>query len=72
MPIFEESDGVREPIHEDLDAGLMVYDIFVPGDGTVQKKVKTQLSLFHAVMKDGVIQIPPYESPEVLKGGFEC
>lgn len=69
---FEESDGVREPIHEDLDAGLMVYDIFVPGDGTVQKKVKTQLSLFHAVMKDGVIQIPPYESPEVLKGGFEC
>lgn len=67
---FEESDGLRQPIPEDLDAGLMVYDIFPPGDGSVQKKVKTQLSLFHAVMKKGVILVPPYYSTEVLKGGF--
>ena len=69
---FEESDGQRQPIDENLDAGFMVYDVFSPYDCVVRKKTEPQLSLYHAVMEHGVIQVPPYESPEVLKGGRIC
>lgn len=69
---FEESDGARQPIPEDMDVGLMVYDVFDLHDFEVRKKARPQLSLFHAVMKQGVIQVPPYDSPEVLKGGALC
>ena len=69
---FEESDGIKEPIPVDMDAGLMVYDVFDLHDYEVRKKTRPQLSLFHAVMKQGVIQVPPYDSPEVLKGGSPC
>ena len=64
---FEESDGIRQPIEDSLDAGTMVYDLFTPEDVEITKKANIHLSLFHAVMEHGVIQIPPYESPEVLK-----
>lgn len=66
---FEESDGVRQPIPMDLDAGWMVYDTFDLHDFSVSKKAKPKLSLFHAVMEQGVIQVPPYDSPAVVKGG---
>ena len=69
---FEESDGTRQPIQQSMDAGLMVYDLFGPDDVEVTKKVKIRMSLFHAVMENGVIQVPPYDSPEVLKGGSPC
>ncbi len=69
---FEESDGSRSPISQSMDAGLMVYDLFTPEDVEVTKKTKIQMSLFHAVMENGVIQVPPYDSPEVLKGGSSC
>lgn len=69
---FKESEGELAPISEDLDAGFMVYDIFSPDDYVVKKKVETQLSVFHAVMKNGVVQIPDYDSAEVLKGGRKC
>lgn len=69
---FEESDGVRQPIDEDLDIGLMVYDVFDLHDWSVRKKTIPKLSLFHAVMKHGVIKIPPYDSSEVLKGEAPC
>ena len=66
---FEEarSDG-KPPIDESIDAGFMVYDIFdFPRDMEVKKKPTPRLTLFHAVMDHGVIQVPPYDSPEVLK-----
>lgn len=69
---FEESDGTRQPIQQSMDAGLMVYDLFGPDDVEVTKKTKIRMSLFHAVMEDGVIQVPLYDSPEVLKGGSPC
>lgn len=69
---FEESDGTRPPIDQDLDAGLMVYDLFGPEDVEVTKKTKIRMTLFHGVMEHGVILIPPYDSPEVLKGGSSC
>ena len=69
---FEQSDGTRSPIRQSMDAGLMVYDLFAPEDMEVSKKVKPRMSLFHAVMENGVIAVPPYDSPEVLKGGVPC
>lgn len=69
---FEESDGTQKPIPVDMDAGLMVYDVFDLYDYEVRKKVRPQLSLFHAIMEQGVVQVPPYDSPEVLKGGSLC
>ena len=69
---FEESDGTRSPIQQSMDAGLMVYDLFAPDDVEVTKKTKIKMSLFHAVMENGVILIPPYDSPEVLKGEGLC
>ena len=69
---FEESDGSRPPIQESMDLGLMVYDVFDRHDWAVRKKAKPILSLYHARMENGVIEVPPYDSPEVLKGGTPC
>lgn len=66
---FKESDGTRNPIPVDMDAGWMVYDVFDLHDFSVSKKAKPKLSLFHAVMNQGVIEIPPYDSHDVVKGG---
>lgn len=69
---FEESDGTRPPIEDSMDLGLMVYDVFDLHDCAVRKKTQPNLSLYHVVMDHGVIQVPPYDSPEVLKGGSLC
>lgn len=66
---FEESDGVREPIDDSRELGLMVYDVFDLHDYSVRKKTIPKLSLYYAVMDHGVIEVPPYDSDEVLKGG---
>lgn len=66
---FEESDHIRQPIPEDYDAGLMVYDVFDLHDFALRKKAVPKLSLFHAVMKQGVIDVPLYDDPQVLKTG---
>lgn len=70
---YQPSEDAAKPIDETLDAGLMVYDVFdFVRCSTVEKKTKPSLSLFHAVMENGVVEIPPYESPEVLKGARSC
>lgn len=66
---FEESDGTRKPIGDSLDGGIMLYDIFDLHDCSVSKKARSRLSLYHAEMKRGVIEVPPYDSPLVMKGG---
>ncbi len=68
---FEEYDPQYHtdmPIEESLDVGLMLYDVFDLHDYAVRKKTRPRLSLFHAVMEKGVIAVPPYDSPDVLKG----
>lgn len=64
---FEECPQQCPTIKDDLDAGIMVYDIFDLHDCSVRRKAKPTLSLFHAVMKQGVVEIPPYDSDEVFK-----
>ena len=48
----------------------MTYDIFDLHDYEVRAHVQPKPSLYHAVMKKGVITVPPYDSDEVLKGGY--
>ena len=69
MAYFEESDWTRQPIDVSMDAGWMVHDVFNLHDFSVSKKARPKLSLYHAVMDHGVIEVPPYDSPEVVKGG---
>ena len=71
---FEEADCINgpKPIPVDMDLGLMVYDVFDLHDFTVRKKAQPCLSLYHCVMKQGVIEVPPYDSPEVIKGDVPC
>ena len=61
------SDGCH-PIAETSDIGLMLYDTFDPrcihGAPCV--------SLFRAKIVNGVVNVPPYESPHVLKNGNTC
>lgn len=66
---FEESDGARPPIDVSMDLGLMVYDVFNLHDYQVRRVAQPRLSLYHAVMEHGVIEVPDYDSSEVLKGG---
>lgn len=71
---FQEGDCERgpKPIPVDMDLGLIVYDIFDLHDCEVREKTRPRLSLYHCVMHQGVIQVPPYDSPEVLKGDAVC
>ena len=63
---FEISDEIRKPINEDMELGIMLYDVFNLHDYTVSPK--PDVSLFAAKMVGGVIQIPDYDDPKVLKG----
>lgn len=69
---FEESDGTRKPIDINMDLGLMVYDIFDLHQYELSLKTQPRLSLYHAVIEHGVVEVPPYDSREVLKGGGLC
>lgn len=68
---FEWGFSEREPINETIDMGLMVYDVFNLHKWGVTKQTEPEVSLFHARLEKGVLEIPPYDSPEVLKGGKE-
>ncbi|CAB1245158.1 CRISPR pre-crRNA endoribonuclease Cas5d [Ruminococcaceae bacterium BL-6] len=50
-----------------LDLGYMLYDVFDLHDFEVRKKCKPSVSLFHAQVNGGVMEIPPYDDAWVLK-----
>jgi CRISPR-associated protein Cas5d len=65
---FEESDRSKPPKKDlDLDLGYMVYDVFDLHSFEVGDKTSPFVSLFHAVLKNGVMEVPPYDSEAVLK-----
>lgn len=66
---FEESDGVMPPISLNLDLGYMVYDVFDLHKFAVQSKPTPHVSLFHAKVENGVMLVPPFDSPAVRKPG---
>lgn len=71
---FQEGDTVmgNPPIPVDMDLGLMLYDVFDLHDYELRRKAQPRLSLYHCMMKQGIIDVPPYDSPEVLKGDIVC
>jgi CRISPR-associated protein Cas5d len=68
--LLENGAAASAPYPLDLDIGLMVYDVFdlaQPGSATS----RPYITLFHASVVAGVMKIPPYNDPAVikLKGG---
>ena len=58
------------PIPLDLELGLMLYDVFdLSRPGTAHDR--PAVSLFRARLAGGVLRIPDYASPEVLKAPAE-
>jgi CRISPR-associated protein Cas5d len=56
------------PISLDQDLGLMLYDVFdLSRPGTAYDL--PAVSLFRAEIRGGIVQVPDYASPEVLKIG---
>ena len=46
----------------------MVYDVFNLNNIETTKKASSDVSVFRAKMVNGVIEVPNYDSNEVLKG----
>lgn len=68
FPAFFELDDATSaaPVPLSMDLGLMLYDVFDlgrPGKGTDLPRI----SLFRAVLRDGVLEIPNWTDPSVLK-----
>lgn len=61
----EPTDAV--PIPDSLDLGIMLYDVFDLHNVRVTNKTKPYVSLFHANMVRGVIEVPDYDNELVLK-----
>lgn len=69
---FEWGSGGSQPIDVTMDLGFMVYDVFNLHKYQVTKQAEPEISIFHARLEKGILEIPPYDSPEVLKGGKEA
>lgn len=68
---FEEGVNPVTPIDLDLDMGFMLYDVFDLKKFEVTKKTTPYITLFHAELKNGIMYIPDFDSPEVLKPEVE-
>ena len=69
-PAYFEWGSTGEPsIEESRDLGLMLYDVFDLHEWKVGKKANPSVSVFHAKMVNGTIEVPEYNSNEVLKPG---
>ncbi len=68
---FQWNSGEGKPVDITMDLGLMVYDVFNLHKWGVTKQTEPEVSLFHARLDHGILEIPPYDSPDVLKGGKE-
>lgn len=68
---FSEPNETKVPIHPpDQDLGLILYDVFdlsTPNSNDVSPGI----SLFHAALKDGMLEVPDYKSAKVLKPAVE-
>lgn len=64
---FEEGVRPAKPIGLDLDLGLMLYDVFDLHQWEVTEKAKPFVTLFHARLKNGVLEVPDFDSPEILR-----
>jgi len=65
--------NIPSPINININIGLMLYDVFdlsKPGKALdTENSELPRISLFRAKVTQGVLAVPEYGSPEVLKGG---
>lgn len=54
------------PIELDLDLGYMLYDVFDLGQAN-DANARPAISVFHAQIRGGALQVPPYEDDAVKK-----
>ena len=55
-----------DPYDLDMDLGYMLYDVFdLSRQGTSESR--PAISLFHGRVRQGVLEVPPYDDPSVLK-----
>lgn len=66
---FEESDCKKQPIDHTQDLGFMLYDIFDLHKIEPLNKSKPFISIFHAKLEKGVLEVPEFDSIDVLKPG---
>ncbi len=69
--LVERATDVQQPIDLDQDLGFMLYDVFDlsrPGSPDDPPKV----SVFRATIRNGVLDIPHYDSREVLRASQEA
>lgn len=64
---FEEGVQPVEPIALDLDLGWMLYDTFDLHRWQVTAKAEPFVTLFHAQLKNGILEVPDFDSPQVLR-----
>lgn len=55
------------PIPVDLDIGIMLYDVFDLHKYKVTEKAEPYVTVFKASLEQGVLNVPPFDSDEVLK-----
>lgn len=66
---FEWGSSGIPPIADSMDFSFMLYDVFNLHQWKVGKTAEPSVSLFHAELLGGVLEVPPYDSPLVLKPG---
>jgi len=65
--LVEPGTEVKPPLPIKMEIGLMLYDVFdLSRPGTPEDE--PCISLFRAEVKNGVLEVPEYESDKVLKG----
>ncbi len=72
---FEWGSSGKPPIDLNLDLGYVLYDVFDLDQWQVGKDAQPLISLFHASLKGGVLEVPAWGSPLVLKpegGAMSC
>jgi len=56
----------KKPLAIDMDLGFMLYDVFDLNIINPEEE-NVSISLFHAFVKNGILEVPEYESDYVLK-----
>lgn len=76
---FQPSFGMREfvcyfgettnavPVNENIDLGIVLYDVFDLHKYEVTAKAEPFVSLFHAKLENGILEVPDFDSDLVLK-----
>ena len=64
---FEEGTGQAVPIDMDLDMGYRLDDVLDLHKWQVTKKAEPYVTLFRAKLEKGVMMVPDFDSPDVLR-----